>query len=98
MKAILGVLMVAAILCMALSVKPIQATMTWDSGCDLDKSGKVDILDVSAVAWAFGSNNLTGTPTPKWNCTCDVFPADKGDCRVNIFDVIWVASHFGTTP
>lgn len=54
---------------------------------DLNKDGKVNILDITIVARAFG----TEPGDPHWNPVADV----NGDGIVNILDVALVAREFG---
>ena len=49
---------------------------------DLDKNGRVDIIDVARVAAKFGSRIIT--------------PNISGDCSVGVLDVSFVAFYFGT--
>jgi hypothetical protein len=57
---------------------------------DLNIDGVVNILDISFVARAFGSEP-NGTELPRWNSNADV----NGDGTVNILDVGTVARNFG---
>jgi hypothetical protein len=59
---------------------------------DLDKDGRVSIVDVATVAFAFGSNALP-SPTPTWNIAADL----NNDGRVDILDVAFVAFYFGAS-
>ena len=63
------------------SIYPI--TSVWD----LNQDGKVDIKDLSIVAYAFGSTS----DTPNWNPILD-FNADE---KVDVKDVSLLAFHFG---
>jgi hypothetical protein len=54
---------------------------------DINGDGKVNILDISAVAKAFGT-----TPgQPRWDQMCDV----NYDFKVNILDISVIAREFG---
>lgn len=57
------------------------------NGPDGKPDGKVDIRDLTTVAWAFGS--FPGYPT--WNPIADL----NGDDKVNIRDIALMASVFG---
>lgn len=56
---------------------------------DVNGDGKVNILDVSATAQAFGS--YLGDPSGRWNPDCDF----NQDNKVNILDIVIVARNFG---
>jgi len=64
-----------------------------DTGAgDLNGDSKVDIRDVSLVAYSFGSY----PDHPRWNPQADITgPASQPDGKVDIRDVSLVASHFG---
>lgn len=54
---------------------------------DINKDGKIDILDVALVASAFGSY----PGHPRWNPDVDL----NGDSKIDIRDIAIVAVHFG---
>lgn len=54
---------------------------------DVNKDGKIDILDVALVASAFGSY----PGHPRWDPDADL----NGDCKIDIRDIAIVACHFG---
>jgi hypothetical protein len=54
---------------------------------DINKDGKIDILDLGIVAQAFGSY----PGHPRWNADADV----NDDGYVDLIDVAIVAAHFG---
>jgi hypothetical protein len=54
---------------------------------DIDRNGKVDIIDVAMVSGAFGSY----PGHPRWNPACDL----NRDGRVDVADVAAVTSSFG---
>jgi len=51
--------------------------------------GRVDMKDIAAVAFAFGSRPGIGN----WNPNCDI----NGDGKVDMKDIAMAAAHFGTT-
>ena len=57
---------------------------------DLFMTGKVDLVDASIIAFAFGSRG----PDPNWNAAADF----DGDGYVGIGDAALVANAFGTRP
>ncbi|HXX87926.1 MAG TPA: dockerin type I domain-containing protein [Candidatus Acidoferrum sp.] len=57
---------------------------------DLNHDGKINIIDISIVAKAFG----TSPGMPGWNPIADV----NGDGKVDIKDISLVAKHFGEDP
>jgi peptide/nickel transport system substrate-binding protein len=61
--------------------------------CDVNYDGKVNIVDITIVAQAFGSNS--GPPIhPRWQFRADI----NNDRKVDIIDISAVASNFGKTP
>jgi len=84
-KVIVEIMLALFLVNMLSTVMPVSATS------DINKDGVVDIEDISIVIAAFGSNNKTGTPTPRWNPDADVY----SDKLIDIFDLVSVAVHFG---
>jgi peptide/nickel transport system substrate-binding protein len=58
---------------------------------DSDMNGVVDIFDIVAMAKAFGSFYVPGSPHPDWNSRADL----NEDTIVDIFDVVSIAKVFG---
>ena len=54
---------------------------------DVNMNGRVDGMDIIAVAWSFGSSSTQ----PRWNALADL---DR-DGRIDGIDLITVARHFG---
>jgi hypothetical protein len=71
------------------------------SKADLNLDGVVDILDLAAIAKVYGKDstyNYTKTTPPQFMHWSDlVTPFDKGGVHapVDIYDVVYVAKHFG---
>ena len=56
---------------------------------DVNRDGRVDIVDLAQVGVAFGSRAID----PTWNAAADL----NGDSVVDIIDLVLVADHFGQT-
>ncbi len=63
---------------------------SWAAVPDLNRDGKVNILDIATAARAFG----TEPGHPRWDPVADI----NGDDKVNIIDIADVAKNFGKTP
>jgi len=91
-KVIVGIMLALFLVSMLSTVMSVSADAGWIPE-DVVKDGEIDIFDLVTVAVAFGSNNLTGTPTPRWNSAADV----NGDKIIDIADITMVAVQFGRT-
>lgn len=60
---------------------------------DINGDGKVDMLDISFVAYYFGSFNGTKAHPHGWNPQADI----NGDQKVDMMDIAIVAKNFGKT-
>jgi hypothetical protein len=58
----------------------------FSSSADINKDGKVDIMDLQIIALHFGQTNAH----QNWNVTADVIASNE----IDIYDIIWVASRF----
>jgi hypothetical protein len=67
----------------------ITATLQAALATDLDGNGKVNIIDITIVAKAFGSK----PGDSNWSPTADL----NNDGKVNILDITLVAKDFGKT-
>ena len=58
---------------------------------DINNDGKVNIIDISIAATAFGSYCEPGDVHPRWDCRADI---DR-NYKVNIIDIAKIAAKFG---
>lgn len=92
-KLISLVMLTLFLVSMLSAVTPVSAAGGWIPE-DVVEDGVINILDVNAVIWVFGSSvnqpNLEGVP---YDPAADV----NNDNVIDIFDLVSVAVHFGET-